>query len=134
MSVLTPNETLRGATEKTREILNRLAAFRAAPRLYDDHPDLVFSRMPDVLRSTLVDHEVFQAGWHIVRRRYATLGLHCLLPPQRVWVGTHSFSPIPVFGGFHRPGQGYRHLQAAAVITPYGNLSGHTLGTRTRSP
>jgi hypothetical protein len=36
------------------------------------------------------------------------------------------FAPAQVFGGFHRPGQGYRHLQAAAVITVYGDLSGDT--------
>lgn len=30
------------------------------------------------------------------------------------------------FPCFHRPGQGYRHLQTAAIITPYGDLSGNT--------
>jgi hypothetical protein len=126
MNVLTPNETLRGAAETKRKISSRLVTLRAAPRLYDDHPDVTFSRMPDVLRSTLIDHDVLQAGWDIISRRYAALGLHRLLPPGRVWVGTHSFAPDPVFGGFHRSGQGYRHLQAAAVITVYGDLSGNT--------
>ncbi|MGH3766193.1 MAG: hypothetical protein ACRDS0_15555 [Pseudonocardiaceae bacterium] len=124
MNVLTPNETLRGAADTKKQIFHRLAALRSAPRLHDHHPDISFSRMTDVLRSPLIDQDVVQAGWDIISRRYSALGLHRLLPPERVWVGTHSLSPDPVFGGFHRPGQGYRHLQAAAVITAYGDLSG----------
>lgn len=126
MNVLTPNETLRGTAETKRKISHRLAKLRAAPRLHDDHPDVTFSRLPDVLLSPLIDHDVFQTGWDIISHRYAALGLYRLLPPERVWVGTHSCAPDPVFGGFHRPGQGYRHLQAAAVITVYGDLSGNT--------
>lgn len=129
MTVLTPNETLRGAAETKRKIFQRLVALRAAPRLHDGHPDVTFSRMPDVLRSPLIDPDVLQTGWDIIGRRYAALGLHRFLPPERVWVGMHSFAPDPVFGGFHRPGQGYRHLQAAAVITVYGDLSGNTSRT-----
>lgn len=125
MDVLTPNETLRGAAETKREISHRLATLRAAHRLHDEHPDVTFSRMPDVLRSPLIDHDVFQAGWDIISHRYAVFGLHRLLPPERVSVGTHSLVSDPIFGGFHRPGQGYRHLQAAAVITLYGDLSGN---------
>lgn len=126
MNVLTPNETLRGAADTKRQISDRLATLRATPCLHDNHPDVVFSRMPDVLRSRLVDHDVFQTGWEIISRRLAAIGLHHLLPPERVWVGTRSLTSDPVFGGFHRPGQGYRHLQAAAVITLYGDLSGNT--------
>ncbi|MGH3720637.1 MAG: hypothetical protein ACRDRI_17680 [Pseudonocardiaceae bacterium] len=129
MNVLTPNETLRGDAETKREIFDRLAALRATPRLHDDHPDVAFSRMPDVLQSPLIDRDVFQTGWDIISRRYSALGLHRLLPPERVWVGTHSVSPAPAFGGFHHPGQGYRHLQAAAIITAYGDLSGRTFWT-----
>ncbi|MGH3547452.1 MAG: hypothetical protein ACRDQU_04875 [Pseudonocardiaceae bacterium] len=44
-------------------------------------------------------------------------------------VGTYSFSPNPAFGGFHHPGQGYRHLQAAAIVTAYGDLGVDTPGT-----
>lgn len=98
MNVLTPNETLRGAAEVKRKISHRLATLRAAHRLHDDHPDVTFSSMPDVLRSPLVDHDVFQAGWDIINHRYAGFGLHRLLPPERVSVGTHSLVPNPVFG------------------------------------
>ena len=77
----------------------------------------------------LVDPDVFSAGWAILARRYATLGLRRLLPMERVWVGTSS-SQATGFGGFHYPNQGYRHLQMAAVITLYGDLTSNW----TRSP
>jgi hypothetical protein len=49
-----------------------------------------------------------------------------VLPPSRVWVGVASSAPPgdpASFGGFHHPGQGYRHLQMTATITAYGPLT-----------
>ena len=54
--------------------------------------------------------------------RYESLGLHQLLPLDRVWVGVRS-ERAGTFGGFHHPDQGYRHLQMGAVVTRYGDLS-----------
>lgn len=59
----------------------------------------------------------------------ASLGLSELLPHERVFVGVTSTQPA--WGGFHCPNpvpgglpSGYRYVQAAAVITRYGDLHG----------
>ncbi|MFE4971533.1 hypothetical protein ACFRAR_05370 [Kitasatospora sp. NPDC056651] len=66
--------------------------------------------------------EVFRRGAALLADRYRELGLHQLLPIDRVWVGVRSTQP-DAFGGFHHPNQGYRHVQLASVITRYGRLS-----------
>ncbi|MGH3898370.1 MAG: hypothetical protein ACRDTA_08960 [Pseudonocardiaceae bacterium] len=131
MTGLAPNEQLSGSPQAQHDLWGRLAALRASPGLDRHHSELSFTMMSDVLRRSppLVDPDVFSAGWAILARRYATLGLRRLLPTERVWVGTSS-SQATAFGGFHYPNQGYRHMQMAAVITAYGDLTGNW----TRSP
>ncbi len=131
MTCLAPNERLSGSRQAQHELLGRLTALRASPDLNHHHSELSFATLSDVLRHSapLVDLDVFNAGWVILVRRYATLGLRRLLPMERVWVGTGS-SQAAAFGGFHYPNQGYRHMQMAAVITVYGDLTTNW----TRSP
>lgn len=66
--------------------------------------------------------DIFHAGFAVMAARYESLGLHQLLPLDRVWVGVRS-ERTGVFGGFHHLDQGYRHLQMGAVVTRYGDLS-----------
>lgn len=47
---------------------------RAAPRLREDQPDVIFSRMPDVFRSPLLDRDVLQAGWDLIGRMASISG------------------------------------------------------------
>jgi hypothetical protein len=131
MTALAPNERLSGSPQAQHDLLGQLADLRASPDPDRHHSELSFATLSDVLRRSppLVDPDVFSAGWAILARRYATLGLRRLLPTERVWVGTSS-SQATAFGGFHYPNQGYRHMQMAAVITLYGDLTGN----RTRSP
>ena len=68
------------------------------------------------------DVSPFHAGHALLRRRYAELGLHHLLPLGRVLVAVRSSRP-GAFGGFHHPDQGYRHLQMQAVITMYAGMN-----------
>jgi hypothetical protein len=65
--------------------------------------------------------EVFYTGATILADRYEKMGLHRLLPTDRVWVGVRS-TRAGVVGGFHHRNQGYRHWQMGAVITRYGRL------------
>ncbi|HSL09279.1 MAG TPA: hypothetical protein VK887_15090 [Pseudonocardiaceae bacterium] len=131
MTGLAPNEWLSGSLQAQHDLVGRLAVLRASPDLDRHHSELSFATLSGVLRRSppLVDPDVFSAGWDILARRYTMLGLRRLLPMERVWVGTSS-SQATGFGGFHYPNQGYRHLQMAAVITLYGDLTGNW----TRSP
>lgn len=55
-----------------------------------------------------------------------------LLPLSRVSVGVNSPAPpghAASFGGFHHPGQSYRHLPMTATITTYGQLTGTASAT-----
>ncbi|MDG4533154.1 hypothetical protein [Streptomyces sp. AV19] len=69
-----------------------------------------------------VDVSPFHDGHALLRERYAELGLHHLLPLDRVLVAVRSTRP-GAFGGFHHPNQGYRYLQMQAVITMYGGMN-----------
>ncbi|MET8985802.1 hypothetical protein ABZW49_10175 [Nonomuraea wenchangensis] len=103
-------------------LLDRLAACRATAALHQSHPDLTFSLLPWTLDRLGGDAwDVFHAGFSVMAARYESLGLHRLLPLDRVWVGVRS-SRAAAFGGFHHPDQGYRHLQMGAVVTRYGPL------------
>jgi hypothetical protein len=75
------------------------------------------------------DREVFALGARLARERLAELGLSELLPHERAFVGVTSTQPA--WGGFHCPNPvpgglppGYRYVQAAAVVTRYGDLHG----------
>lgn len=69
---------------------------------------------------------------HSLASRYAALGMPVLLPLSRVSVGVNSPAPpghAASFGGFHHPGQSYRHLPMTATITTYGQLTGTASAT-----
>jgi hypothetical protein len=119
---LAPNEHLAGDADQAT-LLEHLAAYRATAALHQSHPDLRFTLLPWLLDRLGADAwDVFHAGFAVMAARYESLGLHQLLPLDRVWVGVHS-EQAGVFGGFHHPDQGYRHLQMGAVVTRYGDLS-----------
>jgi hypothetical protein len=78
-----------------------------------------------VLNSGLADWELFSAGYELACQRFGSSGMPAMLPLSRVWVGIGSDaapSSPGAFGGFHHPGQGYRHLQMVATVTAYGDL------------
>ncbi|WP_243274498.1 hypothetical protein SALCHL_002921 [Streptomyces albus subsp. chlorinus] len=90
------------------------------------HPDHQWQPLPKVLRQWQkagIDCSPFWDGYTDVQDRYTTLGLAKLLPLDRFMVAHHSTRP-GAFGGFHHPGQGYRHLQMMALVTVYGDMSG----------
>ncbi|MFJ9522536.1 hypothetical protein ACIRPK_30335 [Kitasatospora sp. NPDC101801] len=123
-SCLGPNEHLAGDLAERAELAHLLAARRATAALDQAHPHITFSLLHWVL-DTWADEsarEVFRQGAALLADRYRELGLHQLLPIDRVWVGVRSTQP-DAFGGFHHPNQGYRHVQLASVITRYGRLS-----------
>lgn len=103
--------------------MEQLTAHRATAALHQTHPHLVFSLLPWLLDRMGGDAwDIFHAGYALMTSRYETLGLHDLLPLDRVWVGVRTTRPDG-FGGFHHPDQGYRHLQMGAIVTRYGNLT-----------
>ncbi|GAB2704156.1 hypothetical protein [Kitasatospora kifunensis] len=123
-SCLGPNEHLTGDLAERAELAHLLAGRRSTAALDQAHPHVTFSLLHWVL-DTWVDEparEVFRRGAALLADRYRELGLHQLLPIDRVWVGVRSTQP-DAFGGFHYPNQGYRHVQLASVITRYGRLS-----------
>ncbi len=130
--MLTPNEKLTGTPHQKREIYERLTRFRQQPdhtlKLSETHPSLAFQTLDQVLAG-FGDREVFTLGVRLARERFAELGLSELLLHERVFVGVTSTRPA--WGGFHYPNPapeglppGYRYVQAAAVITCYGDLHG----------
>ncbi len=144
--MLTPNEHLTGSTRQKREIYDRLARFRADPRhtlrLAERYPRLAFGTM-DALVGTLSgrDLEVFEAGVEKARDRLAGLGQTMLLPLERVFIAVSATTPA--YGGFHHrllpyrapddiQAPGYRYVQAAAVISRYGDL--HTTAPTACTP
>ncbi|MBY8889151.1 hypothetical protein K7472_30540 [Streptomyces sp. PTM05] len=95
-----------------------------ASSLTRKHPAHVFRPLPELLSRWAadgIDTTPFRTGAEIAGRRYAAYGLARMLPLDRVLVGYDS-SRADAFGGFHHPGQGYRHLHMVAVITMYGPM------------
>lgn len=137
-TILTPNEKLTGSGDQCAQILGRLAQFRSdlrqALRLAEKYPHLTFSTLDKVIAGFgAEDLAVFEAGVQSAAERFAEFGVGGLLPLERVFVGTRSMEPA--FGGFHyglltdrqaddTQNPGYRYVQAAAVITKYGDLHG----------
>ena len=134
--MLTPNEKLTGTTAQKREVLERLTRFRTDPartlRLADRYPHLRFVTLPALLPN-LPDREVFAQGVRLARERFAVRGAAELLPFERVFVAVASTTQA--WGGFHHrllpyrapddiQTPGYRYVQAAAVISHYGDLTG----------
>jgi len=140
MGVLTPNEKLTGTTGQKREILDRLTRYRAEPRrtlrLAERYPHLRFITMDEVVGDLFgADAEVLTAGLELARDRFASLGQAELLPMERVFMAVESDDGG--FGGFHdrllperapddTQAPGYRYVQAAAVISLYGDRTGMT--------
>jgi len=124
LTILTPHEHLDGSGDDSAEVLARLGMRRAMPYFQDEHPRITFVTLADVLTLGLVDVETFRTGYQELARRFAGFGVGAMLPLDRVWVGVSS--SLPDFGGFHHRGQGYRHMQAVALLTRYGDLTGAT--------
>lgn len=136
MNTLTPNERLTGSGDQRAEILARLARFRDDPRdtlkLAERYPHLKFATLNEIAPALDdTDCDVFETGVRLVHERFAVFGVTVLLPLDRVFVGIAS--TIPAHGGFHQnllperqsddtQTPGYRYVQAAAVITRYGDL------------
>ncbi len=128
MTLLLPGEHLDGTDADQRRLQSLLSRLRTGPQPAP-LPHLTCRALPDVLASGLADRSLFNAGYRLLARRYADLGMSVLLPLPRVWVGVGSSAPPgdpSSFGGFHHPGQGYRHLQMTATITAYGPLTAET--------
>ncbi|OHV33984.1 hypothetical protein BCD49_25400 [Pseudofrankia sp. EUN1h] len=109
-----------------------LAAARATAaldRAHPAHPDLTFLSLYAVVGAwDQQAREIFRVGTALAMARCGQLGLHRMLPPDRVWVGIRSES-AERYGGFHHGGQGYRHLQMGAVVTQHGYLHPSQPGT-----
>lgn len=125
--LLAPNERLMGTPEQRHALAVSLQVLRAVPcpRPRAAHRGLRLVTLPEFLADprAAVDADLLCAGLRIAQRRYEQHGRAGLLPAERVWIGAAS-SDTAAFGGFHFPGQGYRHWQMAAVITRYGDLAG----------
>jgi hypothetical protein len=121
---LAPNEHLAGTPEQRRSLHAHLDAIRAEPTPRHMHPQLTLMTLADLRASSLsnLDPDILHAGLTLTARRCSELGLNVLVPPDRTWIGTSSAAPA-AFGGFHYPGQGYRHWQMICVITRYGPLA-----------
>jgi hypothetical protein len=126
MTHLLPAEHLDGTAAEQRQLLSLLSRHRTGPQPAP-LPHITCRALPDVLASGQADWSLFNAGHELLSRRCAALGMPVLLPLSRVQVGVSSSAPPgdpASFGGFHHPGQGYRHLQMTAIITAYGQLTG----------
>lgn len=131
MTFLILAEHLDGTDAEQRQLRSLLSRLRTGPQPAP-LPYLTCQALPDVLASGLADRSVFSAGYELLSRRYAAVGMPVLLPLSRVRVGVSSPAPpgdAAWFGGFHHPGQGYRHLQMTATITAYGPLTGTATAT-----
>lgn len=133
--MLTPNEKLTGTPAQKRDILDRLTRYRADPRhtlrLAERYPHLTFTTMDQVVADLSgTDADVFAAGMELARDRFAELGQADLLPVERVFMAVAS--DTGGHGGFHdrllpfradddTQAPGYRYVQAAAVISRYGD-------------
>ena len=138
--MLTPNEKLTGAPAQKRGILDRLTRYRADPRhtlrLAERYPHLTFITMDQVVADLSgADADVFAAGTELARDRFAELGQADLLPLNRVFMAIAS--DTGGHGGFHdrllpyradddTQAPGYRYVQAAAVISLYGDRTDTT--------
>ncbi|GAA2148720.1 hypothetical protein [Actinomadura napierensis] len=121
--ILTPNEGFEGTFADQQEVRDRLAALRSAADLGAEHPGVSFVTLPEAVGKLGGHGVIVRAGLRLIAEKFADYGITDLLSHTRFWVGWKSVVPGD-FGGFHRPYQGYRHWQAGAVITMYGDLSG----------
>src|SRR5580658_575927 len=123
---LAPAEHLAGTPGQLRDLHAALAALRARPGPGQTHPALYLTTLASLLTGprSYLDQAVLRAGLAHASRRYRRdLGITSLLPPERTFIAIASAEEA-AFGGFHYPGQGYRHWQMTALITRYGPLHG----------
>jgi hypothetical protein len=126
MTFLLPGERTDGTAAESAHLRLLLTCFRVGSppmRL----PEVTGRPLLELLDSGVINADVFRGGYAITGARYERLGVHGLLPLERVWVGTRS-AAVPgtarSHGGFHHPAQGYRHIQMDAAVTAYGDLTG----------
>jgi len=119
--LLAPGERLAGPPADRRALAAWLTALRADPPA--PPPGLAVVTLAELMAAPgpHADPDLLRAGI-AAARRYRELGLPGLLPPHRVYVGISSADP-QAWGGFHYPGQGYRHWQMTAIITRPGPLN-----------
>jgi hypothetical protein len=128
MTCVLPAEHIEGTYSERQRLRQLLIQLRAVPepmRL----PGTEIHPLSELLNTAMIDRDLFDTGYALMRRRYTQIGLSALLPLDRVWVGTRSAVAAGThqsYGGFHHPGQGYRHLQMDATITVYGDLTRQT--------
>jgi len=123
--IVIPSDHLGGTAAERRDLRALLIGLRASPGPVP-LAGITFGTLPEVLASGIADRHLFAAGYEHLSHRYTGLGMRAMLPLSRVWVGVMSSVPPgdpAARGGFHHPGQGYRHLQAAATVTAYGFLT-----------
>lgn len=122
--LLAPSEQLAGPPGHRQALQARLTALRADPSPGAAHTELSFITVADLITRprAFLDATLLHVGVSLTRHRYAQFGLTRLLPPERTWIAITSADPV-AFGGFHYPGQGYRHWQMTAMITRYGHLA-----------
>ena len=128
MTFLLPGERTDGTAAESAHLRLLLTCFRVGSppmRL----PEVTGRPLLELLDSGVINADVFRGGYAITGARYERLGVHGLLPLERVWVGTRS-AAVPgtarSHGGFHHPAQGYRHIQMDAAVTVFGDLAGRT--------
>jgi hypothetical protein len=125
MTYLLPNEILHGSTAQQTRMRQLLDGLRTGPESAP-LPDVETCSLPELLESCMTDRDLFYDGYAVMAARYRQLGVSALLPFDRVRTGIRSSTAkgsTRSYGGFHHPGQGYRHLQMTATITAYGDLS-----------
>jgi hypothetical protein len=124
---LAPGERLAGPAAQRHALAAWLAAVRADPGPPPGTAGLTLITLAALLSGQHpdagIDLDILSAGITIAARRCARLGLPALLPPGRTWVAVASAEP-GAHGGFHYPGQGYRHWQMTALLTRHGPLHG----------
>jgi hypothetical protein len=125
MTYLLPNEILHGNTAQQTRMRRLLDWLRTCPEPAP-LPDVETCSLPEMLDSGMTDRDLFYDGHTIMAARYRQLGASALLPFDRVRIGIRASAAkgsTRSYGGFHHPGQGYRHLQMTATMTTYGDLS-----------
>lgn len=125
MKYILPAEHFSGTAAEQLRLRHLLLAARTNP-VPAHLPFITLVPLPKLLDSGLIDARLLADGLELTHARYSHLGALALLPLDRINAGYQSAAPTGTahsHGGFHHPGQGYRHLQMDAAITLAGDLS-----------